>query len=69
MYSLFILQYWNHKKVYFAHDEQNECRNGDLVVIKECLQISKKKSFRISEIVEKAPTLRKPPGTTDEPKT
>eukprot|EP00795_Rhopilema_esculentum_P001617 gene1617-16076_t len=50
-----IKKFWNHRKVYFAHDEGNDCKDGDLVLIKECKPISKKKSFRILEIVEKSP--------------
>ena len=38
-----------------AHDENNECRIGDLVNIAECRPISKRKAWRIVEIVERAP--------------
>ena len=34
-----------------AHDESNECQEGDLVAISECRPISKSKSWRVVEIV------------------
>jgi len=38
-----------------AHDEKNECRNGDRVAISECRPIAKNKSWRVVDIVERAP--------------
>ena len=38
-----------------AHDENNECREGDLVIIQECRPISKTKSWRLVKVLEKAP--------------
>ena len=38
-----------------AHDENNECRNGDRVAISECRPIAKNKSWRVVDIVERAP--------------
>ena len=37
-----------------AHDENNECGEGDLVTIAECRPISKHKAWRLVEIVERA---------------
>ncbi len=37
-----------------AHDEQNLCKEGDIVRIIECRPISKDKRWRILEVVEKA---------------
>ena len=37
-----------------AHDEENSCGEGDLVKISECRPISKTKSCRVVEIVERA---------------
>ncbi len=37
-----------------AHDEDNRCGQGDLVKISECRPISKTKSWRVVEIVERA---------------
>jgi len=34
-----------------AHDEANECKEGDVVAISECRPISKRKSWRVIEIV------------------
>ena len=37
-----------------AHDENNECRNGDIVRVMETRPLSKDKRWRVVEIVEKA---------------
>ncbi len=37
-----------------AHDESNECKPGDTVAIAECRPYSKRKSWRLVEIVERA---------------
>ena len=37
-----------------AHDERNECREGDVVTIIETRPISKTKSWRLGRIVERA---------------
>lgn len=37
-----------------AHDERNECREGDIVTIAQCRPLSKTKSWRLHEIVERA---------------
>jgi small subunit ribosomal protein S17 len=36
-----------------AHDERNECRIGDKVLIRECRPISKDKSWRVVKILER----------------
>ena len=41
-------------KKYHAHDENNECRKGDVVRIEECRPISRKKRWRVAEKVEAA---------------
>lgn len=41
-------------KKFHAHDENNECREGDLVVIEESRPLSRTKTWRVSKIVEKA---------------
>ena len=38
-----------------AHDENNECRIGDTVNIAETRPLSKRKAWRVVEIVERAP--------------
>jgi small subunit ribosomal protein S17 len=37
-----------------AHDEQNECKEGDRVVIQACRPLSKEKSWRVIQIVARA---------------
>jgi len=37
-----------------AHDEENDCGEGDKVVIAECRPLSKSKSWRVIEILERA---------------
>ena len=39
---------------FVAHDEKNECGEGDTVRIMETRPISKRKNWRLIEIVEKA---------------
>ena len=36
-----------------AHDENNECRNGDTVKVMETRPLSKDKRWRLVEVVEK----------------
>ena len=44
-------------KKYHAHDESNECKEGDLVTIEECRPLSRTKSWRVSKLVERAKTV------------
>ena len=44
-------------KKYHAHDETNECKEGDLVTIEECRPISRTKNWRVAKLVEKARTV------------
>jgi small subunit ribosomal protein S17 len=37
-----------------AHDEQNDCRVGDTVEIAECRPISRRKSWRVVNVVQRA---------------
>ena len=37
-----------------AHDENNECAEGDIVTISECRPFSKTKMWRLVSVVEKA---------------
>jgi len=37
-----------------AHDEANECRIGDVVVVEQCRPMSKTKTWRVLQIVERA---------------
>ena len=36
-----------------AHDESNDCREGDTVLIEECRPISKMKSWRVIRVLER----------------
>jgi len=37
-----------------AHDEANECHKGDWVRVEQCRPLSKTKSWRLVEVVERA---------------
>ena len=39
-------------KKYIVHDEQNECKIGDLVQIAECRPLSKRKRFRLYKLLK-----------------
>ena len=41
-------------KKYYAHDEKNEAKKGDRVVIAETRPLSKTKRWRVVEIVQRA---------------
>ncbi len=47
-------KYINKRTKIMAHDPKNECGIGDTVRISECRPISKRKRWRVLEIVEKA---------------
>jgi small subunit ribosomal protein S17 len=38
-----------------AHDEKNECRAGDTVAISECRPLSRRKSWTLVRVIERAP--------------
>lgn len=39
---------------FHAHDETNECKEGDLVVIEESRPLSKTKTWKVSKVVTKS---------------
>ena len=39
---------------YHAHDEANECKEGDLVIIEECRPLSKTTAWRVTKLVERS---------------
>ena len=39
---------------FHAHDETNECKEGDLVVIEEKRPLSKTKTWKVSKVVTKS---------------
>jgi small subunit ribosomal protein S17 len=38
-----------------AHDENNECREGDMVAIAPCRPLSRRKSWMLVRVIERAP--------------
>ena len=50
------------RKRYLAHDEANDCRNGDRVLIEECRPLSRRKSWRVIEILERREVAEIQPG-------
>ena len=40
-----------------AHDEVNECNEGDVVIIESSRPLSKNKSWRVQKVVSKAQTV------------
>jgi small subunit ribosomal protein S17 len=47
-------RYVKRTKRFAAHDEKNECRVGDRVLIESSRPLSKRKRWRLREIVERA---------------
>ncbi len=47
-------KYINRSKKFTAHDEENSCGIGDKVTIMETRPLSKKKRWRLIEVLEKA---------------
>jgi small subunit ribosomal protein S17 len=41
-------------KRYLAHDETNDCSVGDLVRLEETRPLSKRKHWRVSDVIERA---------------
>lgn len=37
-----------------AHDEENQCKMGDIVIVRESRPLSKNKSWALVEVVERA---------------
>jgi len=46
-------KYIRRRMTFKAHDEKNECRMGDKVLIRECRPLSKSKSWRVVSILER----------------
>jgi len=47
-------KYVKKSKKFIAHDEENSCNVGDVVRIEECRPLSKRKSWKLVEILERA---------------
>ena len=50
MYGKFVLK----TKKYTAHDENNECNIGDVITVTATRPVSKNKTWRLANIVERA---------------
>jgi len=50
MYSKTLIK----TKKYLAHDEQEKCNIGDQVLLQECRPLSKKKRWKLIEILSKS---------------
>lgn len=37
-----------------AHDENNECKEGDLVLVQECRPLARTKTWRLLQVLERA---------------
>lgn len=53
LYKKFIRR----RNKFTAHDEKNDCKLGDKVLITESRPLSKTKRWRVSSVVEKAVTI------------
>ncbi|HCO42587.1 MAG TPA: 30S ribosomal protein S17 [Gammaproteobacteria bacterium] len=47
-------KYVRRSSKFHAHDADNACRIGDLVRIEECRPLSKTKTWRLVEVIERA---------------
>lgn len=47
-------KYFKKTSKFIAHDEKNQCREGDKVKIMETRPLSKMKRWRLVEVIEKA---------------
>lgn len=47
-------KYLRRRNKFMAHDEKNECSVGDVVRIRECRPLSKRKRWLVEEVVTKA---------------
>lgn len=50
-------KYVRRRKKFMAHDEKNACNIGDTVLIRECRPLSKRKRWRVTEIISKTSGL------------
>ena len=49
---------------FLAHDENNECNEGDVVAIEECRPLSRHKSWRLVKILSRAEQAGQTTGET-----
>ena len=65
MHPLYKKHIVRHKK-FMAHDENNECQEGDVVKIMETRPLSKRKRWRVVEILQRAQVIEYVPGEAEE---
>jgi small subunit ribosomal protein S17 len=53
-------------KKYMAHDDTNDCRMGDKVLIAETRPLSRRKRWEVAKIIERAPILSVAPLEDEE---
>lgn len=58
-------KYLRRIKKYLVHDEKNECKVGDIVLIRETRPISKLKRFYVANIIRRGTTLETVDAGTD----
>jgi small subunit ribosomal protein S17 len=51
-------KYINRSRKFLAHDEANTCRMGDTISIVETRPMSRKKRWRVKEIIDHAPGVK-----------
>ncbi len=49
---------------FIAHDENNECNEGDVVAIEECRPLSRHKSWRLVKVISRAEQVGTTTGET-----
>jgi small subunit ribosomal protein S17 len=47
-------KYMRRSTKYHAHDQDNTCREGDVVSIEQCRPLARTKSWRLAEVIERA---------------
>lgn len=50
-------KYIKRRKKFMAHDEENACKIGDRVLIEETRPLSRRKRWRVKEILERAKVI------------
>jgi len=50
-------KYVSKRVKYKAHDETNNAKMGDTVLIEECRPLSRQKRWRLKDVIERAPEL------------
>ncbi len=64
-HPIYKKQYSVSRKI-MAHDEQNEAREGDKVIITETRPLSARKRFTLTKVVERAAIRHEEPEKTEE---